>query len=60
MFGRHICCLGDVVVVEVGGLVCALEGVNRDGVGVVVGWAESTIPLHFLELLGEDGGDVVG
>ena len=60
MFGRHICSLGDVLVVEVGGVVCVREGVNRHRVSVVVGWAENAVPLHFFKLLGKDGGDVVG
>ena len=50
MFGRQICCMGDVFVVEVGGVVCIREGVNRHGVSVDVGWAEGASPLNFLEL----------
>jgi len=60
MFGRHICSLGDVFVVEVSGLVCVREGVSRRRVSVVVGWTENAVPLHFFELIGKDGGDVVG
>ena len=60
MFRRHVCCLGDVFVVEIGGLVCVCEEVNCHGVGVFVGWTESAVLLHFFELLGEDGGDVGG
>ena len=60
MFIRHVCCLGDVFVVDVGSLVCVCKGANRHGVGVVVGWAECAVLLNFFELLGKDGGDVVG
>ncbi len=60
MFGRHICCLGDELVVEVGGLVCIREEVNRHGVSVVVDWTENSVHLHFFELLRQDGDDVVG
>ena len=59
MFRRHICCIGDVFVVEVGGVVWIREGVNRHGVGVDVGWAEDAVPLHFLELFLQYVGDVV-
>ena len=52
--------LRDVFVVEIGGVVCVCAGVGRHGVGVVVCWAECHVLLHFFELLGEHGGDVVG
>ncbi len=59
MFGRHICGGGDMFVVEVGGVVCVREGLNRNRVSVVVGWVENAVSLYFFELLGKDGGCVV-
>ncbi len=59
MFRHRVCCLCDVFVVEVGGVVCVCEGVNRHRVGVVVCRAESAVLLYFFELLGKNGGDVV-
>ena len=59
MWRRHSSCLDNLFVVEVGGLVCVLEGVNRHGASVIVSWAENAVPLHFVQLHGHDGGDVV-
>ena len=59
MFGHQICRMGDVFVVEVGGVVWVREGVNRHGVGVDVGWAKDSVTLHFFELFRQDVGDVV-
>ncbi len=38
---------------------CVCEGVVRHRVGGVVGRTESAVLLHFFNLLGKDGGDVV-
>ena len=60
MLGRHSSCFNRVFVVEVGGLVCVREGVSRRGASLIVRWAENAVPLHFVELSGQDSGDIVG
>ncbi len=60
MWGRHSCFLDNMFVVEVGGLVCVLEGVDRHGANVIASWAGNSVPLYFVELHEQDVGDVVG